>query len=40
MIRNTPYLSLDLELNGPDIIQVGVAVGSQDVKLVIDRVLP
>lgn len=28
MIRNTPYLSLDLELNGPDIIQVGVAVGS------------
>ena len=31
MIRNTPYLSLDLELNGPDIIQVGVAVGSVDI---------
>jgi inhibitor of KinA sporulation pathway (predicted exonuclease) len=30
VIRNTPYLSLDLELNGPDIIQVGVAVGSVD----------
>ena len=30
MIRNTPYLSLDLELNGTDIIQVGVAVGSVD----------
>jgi inhibitor of KinA sporulation pathway (predicted exonuclease) len=28
MIRDTLYLSLDLELNGPDIIQVGVAVGS------------
>lgn len=30
MIRDTPYLSLDLELNGPDIIQVGVAVGSAE----------
>lgn len=27
-IRNTPYLSLDLELNGLDIIQVGVVIGS------------
>lgn len=30
MIRNTSYLALDLELNGPDIIQVGVAVGNVD----------
>lgn len=30
MIRDTSYLSLDLELNGPDIIQVGVAVGSAE----------
>lgn len=28
MIRSTNYLALDLELNGPDIIQVGVAVGN------------
>jgi len=32
MIRNTPYISLDLELNpgpqGPEIIQVGVVIGS------------
>jgi inhibitor of KinA sporulation pathway (predicted exonuclease) len=30
MIRDTSYLALDLELNGPDIIQVGVAVGNVD----------
>lgn len=30
MIRNTPYMALDLELNGSDIIQVGVAVGNAD----------
>ena len=30
MIRNTPYMALDLELNGLDIIQVGVAVGNAD----------
>ena len=30
MIRNTPYISLDLELSGPDIIQVGVAIGNVD----------
>lgn len=27
-IRDTPYLAIDLELNGNDIIQVGVAIGS------------
>ena len=30
MIRNTSYMALDLELNGSDIIQVGVAVGNAD----------
>jgi inhibitor of KinA sporulation pathway (predicted exonuclease) len=30
MIRNTNYLSLDLELNGDDIIQVGVSIGNAD----------
>lgn len=30
MIRNTNYLSIDLELNGDDIIQVGVAIGNAD----------
>lgn len=30
MIRNTNYLSIDLELNGDDIIQVGVAIGNVD----------
>ena len=30
MIRDTNYLALDLELNGPDIIQVGVAIGNVD----------
>lgn len=28
MIRPTSYLALDLELNGPDIIEVGVTIGS------------
>jgi inhibitor of KinA sporulation pathway (predicted exonuclease) len=28
MIRDTNYLSIDLELNGDDIIQVGVAIGN------------
>lgn len=30
LIRDTNYLALDLELNGPDIIQVGVAIGNVD----------
>ena len=30
LIRKTNYLALDLELNGPDIIQVGVAIGNID----------
>lgn len=30
LIRNTNYMALDLELNGPDIIQVGVAIGNAD----------
>lgn len=30
MIRNTSYMALDLELNGSDIIQVGVAIGNVD----------
>jgi inhibitor of KinA sporulation pathway (predicted exonuclease) len=28
LIRDTSYMALDLELNGPDIIQVGVAIGN------------
>ena len=30
VILNTSYMALDLELNGSDIIQVGVAVGNAD----------
>jgi inhibitor of KinA sporulation pathway (predicted exonuclease) len=30
LIRDTSYMALDLELNGADIIQVGVAIGNAD----------